>query len=153
MTTHRLVAVQKRDVFWNPTPDIRAGRLKRFTVPIADQYPFESERWVYSACFLGSCHFCLFVVSPCASKERGKKRVCVVSQCVCVWCHSVCACLCVCARTCMCMCVCMCMCRCGCMCVHRHVWVCVCMHLRVCVCIYACVCVFVCVHVCVVLGN
>ncbi|XP_070199099.1 oxysterol-binding protein-related protein 8-like isoform X4 [Littorina saxatilis] len=35
---------KKREVFWSPTPDIRAGRLKRYTVPLTDQFPHESER-------------------------------------------------------------------------------------------------------------
>jgi hypothetical protein len=39
-----LVNFQKKDVFWNPTPEFRAARLKRATVPIPEQEPFESER-------------------------------------------------------------------------------------------------------------
>ncbi|XP_025085322.1 oxysterol-binding protein-related protein 8-like isoform X4 [Pomacea canaliculata] len=36
--------VRRRDVFWNPTQEVRATRLKRFTVPVPEQYEFESER-------------------------------------------------------------------------------------------------------------
>lgn len=35
---------KNKDVFWNPVPEIRASRLKRYTVPINEQLPFESER-------------------------------------------------------------------------------------------------------------
>ncbi|XP_076472177.1 oxysterol-binding protein-related protein 8-like isoform X2 [Babylonia areolata] len=35
---------KKRDIFWCPTPEVRAGRLKRYTVPISDQQQYESER-------------------------------------------------------------------------------------------------------------
>ncbi|KAK7486381.1 hypothetical protein BaRGS_00022429 [Batillaria attramentaria] len=34
----------RRDVFWNPTPEVRGMRLKRYTVPVEEQHEFESER-------------------------------------------------------------------------------------------------------------
>ncbi|XP_076450983.1 oxysterol-binding protein-related protein 8-like isoform X2 [Babylonia areolata] len=35
---------KKKEIFWDPSPEVRAGRLKRCTVPLADQSPYESER-------------------------------------------------------------------------------------------------------------
>ena len=39
---------QETHLFWNPTPEIKQKRLKRFTVPIDAQGEFESERCVPS---------------------------------------------------------------------------------------------------------
>ena len=134
MTTHSLVAVQKRDVFWNPTPEIRAGRLKRFTVPIADQYPFESERWVIALAFCVLVSFVCLLRHPVHQRSMVRGCVCVVSQCVCVR-------VCVCARMHVCGCACMCGCMCGCACVCAYV----------CVCVHVCVCLAV--VIVVVLGS
>ena len=38
-------------MFWNPTPEVKTARLKRYTVPIDLQGDFESERSVYCATF------------------------------------------------------------------------------------------------------
>ncbi|KAL8614450.1 hypothetical protein ACOMHN_007786 [Nucella lapillus] len=35
---------KKKEVFWDPTPEVRARRLNRCTVPLTDQCPYESER-------------------------------------------------------------------------------------------------------------
>ena len=41
---------QDTQLFWNPTPEVKQKRLKRYTVPVDAQGEFESERfvWVFS---------------------------------------------------------------------------------------------------------
>ncbi len=36
-------------LFWNPTPEIKSARLKRFTIPINAQGEFESERYNFDS--------------------------------------------------------------------------------------------------------
>lgn len=36
--------IGERELFWSPSPAIKANRLKRFTVPLAQQQNFESEK-------------------------------------------------------------------------------------------------------------
>ena len=37
---------QETELFWNPTPEVRSQRLKRYTVPVDQQREIESERYV-----------------------------------------------------------------------------------------------------------
>lgn len=37
-----------QELLWNPTPDVRAQRLKRQVVKLDQQGPFESERYMFS---------------------------------------------------------------------------------------------------------
>ncbi len=39
-----VLLLQEPQLFWNPTPEIKRKRLKRFTVPVDAQGDFESER-------------------------------------------------------------------------------------------------------------
>ena len=38
--------LQVRETLWNPTPEVKARRLCRYTVPIDAQENYESEKWV-----------------------------------------------------------------------------------------------------------
>ena len=38
------VCCQRSDVLWNPSPEVKAARLKRHTVPVDEQSDMESER-------------------------------------------------------------------------------------------------------------
>ena len=38
--------LQVRETLWNPTPEVKARRLWRYTVPIDAQENYESEKWV-----------------------------------------------------------------------------------------------------------
>lgn len=40
--------MQQENVFFNPTPEIRKKRLKKFSVPLENQGPWESEKLWYA---------------------------------------------------------------------------------------------------------
>ena len=44
MKTKQASVFQEKTLFWNPSPDVKAKRLKRFTVPIEIQEEMESEK-------------------------------------------------------------------------------------------------------------
>ena len=45
-----LIPFQESKIFWSPTADVKASRLKRFTVPIDIQGDMESERYCFIKC-------------------------------------------------------------------------------------------------------